>query len=99
VGEDGKDIGMVMMSVAPTDPVEKEAWAQQMLRVQVAMWLPASCAQCHVPYRDVDDFLERNPKAGPGFPGEKDAFVDSDCWSDEWDNRIAQMREEDSSGE
>jgi mono/diheme cytochrome c family protein len=98
VGSNEQDV-TVILSVAPTDPEEKDAWARQMLRIQVAMWLPASCAGCHRPYGDVDDFLERSPMAGPGFPGGDEAFIDQACWSGEWDNRVAQMRQEADAGE
>lgn len=65
---------------APDDPDEKKAWAHQMMRVQVAMWLPASCFQCGKQYVSVDDFLERNPKAGYGWPDGQDRYIDSACW-------------------
>lgn len=60
--------------------MEREA-ARQLARVQIAMWLPASCAVCHRPYLDVDDFLERNPRAGGGAGQPWDGtFVDDACY-------------------
>lgn len=52
---------MLLVSQAPDDPAEKEAWARQMARVQYAMWVDsgASCRICGQPYRNADDFIER----------------------------------------
>ena len=38
----------------------------------------SSCAWCHVPYKDADDFLARRPWRG--YYGDK--FVDDKCWDD-----------------
>ena len=76
--------GAVLVSKAPDDPDQKKAWANQMLRVQVAMWVDdhAACAQCRKPYSSVDDFLARNPRAGDGLKSGQfdDYFVDDECW-------------------
>jgi hypothetical protein len=74
-----------MISKAPEEPRAKKEWADQMLRVQVAMWVDdgAKCAVCQQIYASVDDFLARNPRAGPGLQGGKDwneAFIDDMCW-------------------
>lgn len=66
----------VFISKAPDDPDEKKAWANQMTRLQVALWLPASC-WCGQPYVNVDDFLARDPRRGYGEGME---FVDAECW-------------------
>lgn len=60
-------------------------------RVRIAMWLDdyphenprSSCAECRKPYKSVDDFIERNPRAGVGFGKSErdDWFVDDVCWS------------------
>jgi hypothetical protein len=71
---------------APDDPAEKKAWVASLVRLQVAMWVDgtACCAHCKRPYASVDDFLERNPRAGPGIGGsgypEDDRFIDDACW-------------------
>jgi len=63
--------------------------ATALTRLQIAMWLPAACAVCKKPYASVDDFLDRNPRAGPGFhrprgdprPVDWDqAFIDDACY-------------------
>lgn len=51
--------------------------ATQLMRIQVAMWLPASC-WCGQPYVNVDDFIARNPKRGYVEGME---FVDTECWA------------------
>jgi hypothetical protein len=58
--------------------------ATALTRIQVAMWLPAKCKVCGKPYASVDDFLERQPRAGPGFgtPWDHDtAFIDDACYT------------------
>ena len=57
--------------------------AEQLSRLQVAMWLPARCAACHVEYADVDDFIARNPRATgstPWTPDPDTGFTDELCW-------------------
>jgi len=67
----------VLISKAPDDPDEKKEWAHGLMRLQIAMWLPASCEECGKPYESVDDFLARNPRAASD--GEI-SFVDDACW-------------------
>ncbi len=60
-----------------------KSMAQQLLRVQIALWLPTSCAHCGRKFVSVDDFLARDPRAGrdwgkPGHSAER--FVDAACW-------------------
>lgn len=51
-------------------------------RLQVAMWLPASCAQCGIEYDGVDDFMVRKVRAGRSFMEDPtDSFVDDACWN------------------
>jgi hypothetical protein len=68
----------VFISASPEDPIEKNAWVKQMLRVQVAMWVDnnAICAYCGHKYNSVDDFLKCDPKRGYG----KDTFICDNCW-------------------
>lgn len=63
----------------PDDPAEAEQWADEMVRVQVAMWVDegAVCARCQQPYASVDDFLARQPR----YAGDGPVFVDDACWS------------------
>jgi hypothetical protein len=75
----------ILVSKAPDDPNEKVEWANHMTRVQVAMWVDdgAECMICHHRYESVDDFLVRNPRAGPGFKDGNDpskAFIDDACF-------------------
>lgn len=79
----------VLRSRAPEDPAERLSWAQQMARIQYAMWLDdgAKCAACGNPYASVDDFIARNLLAGLGWPGVgrvatpqfDELFVDDAC--------------------
>lgn len=61
-----------------------EQAAHALMRVQIAMWLPASCAECGREYESVDDFLARNPRAGQGWDSKNDEwtdrFVDDSCY-------------------
>jgi hypothetical protein len=70
----------VLISKAPDDPDDKKAWVNEMVRIQVALWVDERngifCAQCGKRYESVDDFLARNPMGG--MP--PDRFVDRDCW-------------------
>jgi hypothetical protein len=60
------------------------------VRAQIAMWLDeyphenprSSCFACRRPYKSVDDFLDRRPRAGFGFGklDQDDQFVDDACW-------------------
>lgn len=58
--------------------------AHALARVQIAMWLPMACGQCGVEYASVDDFIDRNPRAGEGWKGEdgdlSQKFIDEACW-------------------
>jgi len=60
-GEGSVDDVVMMISEAPADPVEKDAWAHQMMRVQVAMWIDGKsrCEICGHVFESVDDFLDR----------------------------------------
>ncbi len=71
----------ILITKAPKDAVAKREWVNHLLRIQVALWLPASCEQCGVVYRDVDDFLSRNPHHG-GTDAGRILFVDKSCWDD-----------------
>jgi len=75
-----KDI-KVVVSKAPDDPKEKKEWANQMLRIQVAMWVDgkSKCQYCNKIYKSVDDWIKRRPKKGYGDTME-DSFVDEKCW-------------------
>lgn len=70
----------LMISEAPTDPEEKKEWSYRMLRIQVAMWVDdgAKCAVCKIPYKNVDDWIERDPINGGKEWDEM--FVDKTCW-------------------
>jgi hypothetical protein len=62
--------------------------AHVLMRLQVAMWLPAACYVCKKPYADVDDFLARDVRAGPGWRGNGEVdmeqrFVDDACYTEE----------------
>lgn len=76
----------ILFSQAPSDPAEKDAWAKQMARIQVAMWVDdgTRCAECGHFYASVDDFIERNPRSGYGKGKDnwQDMFVDEACWSE-----------------
>jgi hypothetical protein len=78
------DDSVILMSKAPDNPAEKKEWAHHVMRLQIAMWLPAHCAVCKREYESVDDFLARNPRAGRGWDREPtdwdDAFVDDACF-------------------
>jgi len=56
----------ILISKAPEDPEKKKLWANDLLRTQIGMWVSdgAKCAYCKIPYKNVDDFLQRNPKGG-----------------------------------
>lgn len=71
----------VMISKAPEDPEEKKEWANQMMRIQVAMWISgnATCSHCGYVYKSVDDFLRCNPHRGYG---KKFNFVCSGCFKE-----------------
>lgn len=62
--------------------MEASAWAKQMARVQMAMWCDGKtkCAYCGSVYRSVDDFLERNSRAGKKTKDGID-FVDKKCFN------------------
>lgn len=51
--------------------------AHSLTRLQIAMWLPASCQECGDEYRNVDDFLARGVRRGLG---DGFTFVDEACW-------------------
>lgn len=71
----------IIISQAPEDPAEKEAWANSMLRIQFAMWVDdgASCAECGHVYESTDDMINRDPRyTGKELWEEK--FVDEACW-------------------
>lgn len=75
----------VLASMAPDNPDEREEWANEMARMQVALWVGdergARCAHCKKQYKSVDDFIARNPKRGFG-KGWDNFFVDSACWDE-----------------
>lgn len=57
--------------------------AESIGRLQVAMWLPARCAVCGIEYKDVDDFIARDPRATgstPWTPDPDTGFTDDLCW-------------------
>ena len=68
----------VGISVAPKDPIKKRDWVEQMVRIQIAMWVGEKCSYCGHKYKSVEDFKERLVKKGYG----KDGFVCSLCWGD-----------------
>jgi len=74
-----KDKVSIAISKAPDDPKEHDAWAKQMMRVQIAMWVDGKscCEWCGKVYTSVDDFLLRNPRRGHT---EKMSFVDDVCY-------------------
>lgn len=82
MGSRKKADGEVAMFVtkAPDDPKEKKEWADGMLRLQVAMWLPASCLQCKREYASVEDWLARRPRGGNDKKQPCGGFVDDACW-------------------
>ena len=69
----------LFISKAPEDPKEKDAWAEHMLRIQIAMWIDdkATCIHCGHTYKSVDDFIRCNPKGGNT---KELSFVCSGCW-------------------
>ena len=71
----------VMISKAPDNPTEKKDWTNQMMRIQLAMYVDdgATCAQCGHTYNSVDDFMRCNPKRGYG---EGMIFVCNGCWEE-----------------
>ena len=71
----------VGISEAPEDPAEKKKWADQMLRLQVSMWVDgkSKCQYCNKVYKSVDDWIKRRPKKGDGDIMEE-SFVDEKCW-------------------
>lgn len=77
-----KDIH-IGVSKAPEDPEKHKEWANQMLRIQVAMWVDgkSKCQHCNKIYKSVDDWIKRRPKKGYGDIME-DSFVDEKCWVD-----------------
>jgi len=81
MSEDEDKPHAIMISQAPTDPKEKEAWNYRMMRIQIAMWVDegATCAYCGHTYTSVDDFIRCNPNQGSG-PGM--TFVCSGCWGE-----------------
>jgi len=56
----------IAISKAPEDPGEKKDWVNQMMRIQVAMWLDDKCVclECKHKYESVDDFMKRSPTRG-----------------------------------
>lgn len=56
------------------------------VRLQIAMWLPARCMWCRKEYKSVDDFIARNPRAwGDGEKWTYDpdnGFVDDACYDE-----------------
>lgn len=66
---------------APDDPEERKAFGHSMLRIQVAMWLPASCLHCGREYASVDDWLARKPRGGDDKKQPCGGFVDDACWA------------------
>jgi len=71
----------LFVSKAPDDPEEKKAWAKQMLRIQLAMYVDdkATCEHCGYTYKSVDDFLRCSPHKGHT---EKMSFVCAGCYSE-----------------
>ena len=69
----------IFVSKAPTDPVEKEGWVKQMMRIQFAMYVDdhATCEHCGHTYTSVDDMLRANPHRGHT---EKMSFVCATCY-------------------
>lgn len=83
----------ILISKAPDDPEEKKDWVKHMARIQYAMWVDegAKCAYCGCVYKNVDDFIEHNPRAGYRNKGDKMVFVCNKCW-DKYEKTINQNR-------
>jgi len=71
----------LLISKAPSDPVEHEKWAKKMMRIQLAMYVDdkATCEQCGYTYKNVDDFMRCNPRNGKT---KKITFVCGGCWKE-----------------
>jgi len=73
-----EDLGpYLLISKTPEDPEERQEWARQMVRIQIAMWIDekAECEMCSHRYESVDDFIIKHVKfGGPG------KFVCEACW-------------------
>lgn len=74
------EVAGIALFKTPDDPTERKEFARSMIRVQVAMWLPASCLQCGREYASVDDWLARNPRGGNDKEQPCGGFVDDACW-------------------
>lgn len=75
--EDEKDT-IALVFEAPSNSREKDEWAKDMVRIQIALWVEngIACAYCGKPYTSVDEFIARHPRKGLGM----DHAVDEACW-------------------
>lgn len=88
----GNEKTRLMISKAPDDPKEKDAWVKQMTRIQVAMWVDGKscCEQCGHIYSSVDDFLRCNPRSGRKIK-DRMTFVCNGCWN-EYEKKVVIRR-------